>query len=98
MTKLSSWQIYAPMFAERESVREAFAYAHEIAKASENPAAVMMAVHMVANTLAKEIERINQESSNMKTFNFSANAVDYGNWSAATKDEAQDKFAIDAGY
>lgn len=70
MTKLSSTQhesinqlansIYAPMFAERESVREAFAYAHEIAKASENPAAVMTAVYVVVNTIAKEIERIKQ--------------------------------------
>lgn len=70
MTKLSSTQheaiyelahsIYAPMFAERESVREAFAYAHEIAKASENPAAVMTAVYVVVNTIAKQLEAIAQ--------------------------------------
>jgi len=34
----------------------------------------------------------------MATFNFSANAVDFGNWSANTQAEAQDKFASDAGY
>lgn len=52
--------IYAPMFAERGDLREAFAYAHELAKASDNSAAVLTAVHVVANTIAKEIERINQ--------------------------------------
>jgi hypothetical protein len=48
------------MFAERGDLREAFAYAHELAKASDNSAAVLTAVHVVANTIAKEIERIQQ--------------------------------------
>jgi hypothetical protein len=34
----------------------------------------------------------------MKTFNFSANAIDFGEWIAPTKEQAQDAFAIDAGY
>jgi len=34
----------------------------------------------------------------MTTFNFSANAVDFGNFEGATQAEAQDKFAADAGY
>lgn len=50
--------IYAPMFAERGDLREAFAYAHELAKASEDSAAVFTAVHVVANTIAKELEKI----------------------------------------
>lgn len=52
--------IYAPMFAEKDDLREAFIYAHELAQASGNSAAVLTAVHVVANTIAKEIERINQ--------------------------------------
>ena len=34
----------------------------------------------------------------MATFNFSANAVDFGNWTADTQAEAQDKFAADSGH
>ncbi len=33
-----------------------------------------------------------------KTFNFSANAQDFGNWIAATQIDAQEAFASDAGY
>ena len=33
-----------------------------------------------------------------KTFNFSANSIDFGNYSGATQDEAQEAFASDAGY
>jgi hemoglobin-like flavoprotein len=54
------YSIYAPMFAERDDLREAFAYAHALAKASEDSAAVLTAVHVVANTIAKEIEKINK--------------------------------------
>ena len=52
--------IYAPVFAERESLREAFAYAHEIAKATENPAAVLTAVYVLTNSIAKQLEAIAQ--------------------------------------
>lgn len=34
----------------------------------------------------------------MQTFNFSANAIDFGAWSAASQKQAQDAFASDAGY
>jgi hypothetical protein len=34
----------------------------------------------------------------MKTFNFEANGMDFGEWIAATQDQAQDAFASDAGY
>ena len=34
----------------------------------------------------------------MATFNFSANAVDFGNWTADTQAEARERFAADSGY
>lgn len=34
----------------------------------------------------------------MKTFNFSANGIVFGDYSGATQDEAQNVFACDAGY
>lgn len=34
----------------------------------------------------------------MTTFNFSANAIDFGNWEGETVNEAVDRFASDAGY
>ena len=34
----------------------------------------------------------------MKTFNFSANCVDFGNWIAETESEAKNNFASDSGY
>ena len=49
--------IYSPLFAERDTLKEAYDYAMEIAKASENPAAVTTAIHVMMNTIAKEIER-----------------------------------------
>ena len=34
----------------------------------------------------------------MKTFNFEANGLDFGEWIAPTQEHAQDAFAEDAGY
>lgn len=34
----------------------------------------------------------------MKAFNFEANGLDFGEWIAATREQAQDAFSIDAGY
>jgi hypothetical protein len=34
----------------------------------------------------------------MKTFNFSANGTDFGNWSALDKAQAMEQFADDSGY
>ena len=34
----------------------------------------------------------------MKSYNFSANAIDYGNWYAMTQEQAQEEFADDSGY
>jgi hypothetical protein len=44
------------MFAERDTLDEALDYAFSIAKATDNPAAVMTAVMVVLNTLANQIE------------------------------------------
>jgi hypothetical protein len=43
------------MFATRSSVDEALEYAYSIARASDNPAAVMTAVQVVVNTLCDQI-------------------------------------------
>jgi hypothetical protein len=49
-------QMYTPLFAERDSVHQAYNYAMDIAKASDNPAAVTTAIHVLMNTIAKDIE------------------------------------------
>jgi hypothetical protein len=46
------------LFAKRDSMQEAFDYAHKIANASDNPAAVMTALHVVLNTLAARINEL----------------------------------------
>ena len=43
------------MFASRDTVKEAFDYAFDIAKASDNSSAVVTAVMVLANTIAKQI-------------------------------------------
>jgi hypothetical protein len=43
------------MFASRDTVKEAFDYAFDIAKASDNSSAVITAVMVLANTIAKQI-------------------------------------------
>jgi hypothetical protein len=52
--------LYSPLYAERTTIKEAYAYATEIANASGNPAATMTAIHVLLNTVAKKIERINE--------------------------------------
>lgn len=51
--------LYSPLFATRDSIKDAILYAYDIAKASDNPAAVTTALHVVLNTIAQELERIN---------------------------------------
>ena len=43
------------MFSDRETIDEAFEYAYMVAKATDNPAAVMTAVHVVVNTICNEL-------------------------------------------
>jgi hypothetical protein len=46
------------LFAKRDTMQEAFEYASQIADASDNPAAVMTALHVVLNTLAARINEL----------------------------------------
>jgi len=48
--------LYSPLFASRDTIKDAITYAYDIAKASENPAAVMTALHVVLNTIAQHLE------------------------------------------
>ena len=50
--------LYSPLFAERDNIKDAYNYAQSIARASDNPAAMMTAVHVLLNTIAKELEKM----------------------------------------
>jgi hypothetical protein len=52
--------LYFPLFGKRETMQEAFDYFTQVAQGSDNPAAIMTAVHVLVNTIAKEIEAINE--------------------------------------
>ena len=52
--------LYFPLFGKRETMQEAFDYFTLVAQNSDNPAAIMTAVHVLVNTIAKEIEAINE--------------------------------------
>ena len=48
--------LYSPLFATRNTIKESITYAYGIAKASENPAAITTALHVVLNTIAQHLE------------------------------------------
>lgn len=50
--------INSPLMAERDTIDEAFEYALMVAKASDNPMAVMTAVYVVTNSIAKQLKEI----------------------------------------
>lgn len=50
--------ISSPMMADRDTLDEAFEYALMVAKASDNPAAVMTALFVVTNTIAKQLKEM----------------------------------------
>jgi len=52
------------MVADRETIDEAFEYAHAIAKGSDCPLHVMTAVQVVVNTICKEILKSELVESN----------------------------------
>jgi len=56
--------LYNPLFATKDSIRESISYAYDIAKGSNNPAAVTTALHVVLNTLAQELSKITQYYAN----------------------------------
>lgn len=49
------------LYSSRGNLDEAFDYALEIAKASDNPQGVMTAVMVVANTIANQIRLLKAE-------------------------------------
>jgi hypothetical protein len=53
--------IHSPMMADRETIEEAFEYAMMVAKASDNPMAVLTAVYVMTNTIAKQLKEIDCE-------------------------------------
>jgi hypothetical protein len=67
--------LYSPLFATRDSIKDAITYAYNIAKGSDNPAAVTTALHVVLNTIAQHLEdqvRI-QHRTDMEEFDAWAN-------------------------
>lgn len=48
--------LYSPLFATRDTITDAITYAYDIAKGSDNPAAVTTALHVVLNTIAQHLE------------------------------------------
>ena len=52
--------IYSPMFGERETLKEAYAYVTKLAQSSDEPIAMLTAVHVMMNTIAKQIEKMEQ--------------------------------------
>ena len=53
--------IYSPMFGERETLQEAYEYVTKLAKASDDSVAILTAVHVMMNTIAKQIEALEGE-------------------------------------
>ena len=49
--------IYNPLFADRETLKDAFDYAFKLAEHSGNAPAVLTAMFVVLNTVSKELRR-----------------------------------------
>jgi hypothetical protein len=54
--------LYNPLFATHDTIKDAITHAYAIARASDNPAELTTALHLVLNTIAQELERINNET------------------------------------
>jgi hypothetical protein len=67
--------LYSPLFATRNTIKESITYAYGIAKASDNPAAVTTALHVVLNTIAHQLENQvrTQHRTDMEEFDAWAN-------------------------
>ena len=52
------YDIHTPLMADRDTIDEAFEYALMVAKASDNPMAVMTAVYVVTNSIAKQLKEM----------------------------------------
>ena len=51
-------QLRNSLFAERATLAEAYEYASVVAQASDNPAAVFTALHVMMNTIAREVQEV----------------------------------------
>lgn len=60
MEKLAN-SITNEMFADRETLKEAFEYVADVAKGSDSPIAVWTAVMVVCNTIANEMRKVEGE-------------------------------------
>ena len=54
-TVVNESQVRNSLFAERNDIVDAYKYVEQVANASNNPAAVYTAVHVLMNTIAKEL-------------------------------------------
>ena len=52
--------IYSPMFGERETLKEAYDYVTKLARGSDDAVVVLTAVHVMMNTIAKQIEAMGE--------------------------------------
>lgn len=52
-------QLRNSLFASRETIVDAYKYVEQVANASDNPAAVYTAVHVLMNTIANELVALN---------------------------------------
>ena len=52
-------QLYSPLFAERDTISQAYEDALNVAYSRESTAAVTSAIHVLMNTIAVELERLN---------------------------------------
>lgn len=48
-------QLRNSLFASRDTIVDAYKYVEQVANASDNPAAVYTAVHVLMNTIANEL-------------------------------------------
>jgi len=54
------------MFAKRDTLEEAYEYAWKVARGTDNEGAVMIAVQVVVNTIASELEKMDKEEQDLK--------------------------------
>ena len=52
-------QLYSPLFAERDTISQAYEEALKVAYSRESTAAVTAAIHVLMNSIAVEIEKRN---------------------------------------
>ena len=63
-TREYAGQLRNSLFATQDNIVDAYKYVEQVANASNDPAAVYTAVHMLMNTIAKElVELADQEET-----------------------------------